>query len=159
MSKEKSPETESPDQSIPVAAAEWLTVFKKHFSIAFKDDLESRSILSPQDADLQQAAIGAMISTLRDSGLSEDQMLCFLGEAFHKVQPKPAGWTTELAQRRIDLIDRRIEGSISFDEKVELASLTNALRSTVDNEASFPIEGAQALHAILKAMEEKEDQR
>ena len=158
MSKEKPPETDSPNPAIPTAAAEWLTVFKKHFSIAFKDELESLSNATPQDTDLQQAAVGAMISTLRDSGLSEDQMLGFLGEAFNKVQSEPAEWTTEFAQRRIELIDLKIEGSISFDQKVELAGLTNILRSAVGNEETFPMEGARALHAKLKAMDEKEDQ-
>ena len=110
MSKEKPPETDSPNPAIPTAAAEWLTVFKKHFSIAFKDEVESLSKATPQDSDLQQAAVGAMISTLRDSGLSEDNVLGFLGEAFRKVQSEPVEWTTELAQRRIDLVDRKIEG-------------------------------------------------
>lgn len=158
MSKEKPPETDSPKSAIPTAAAEWLTVFKKHFSIAFLDELESRSIESPQNRDLQQAAVSALIATLRDSGISEDQMLGFFSEAFNKVPSKNTEWTTEMAKRRILLIDRKIEGTISFDEKVELAGLTNSMRSTVDNEETFPIEGAKALHAKLKAMDGKEDQ-
>lgn len=122
MSKEKPPETDSPNPAIPTAAAEWLTVFKKHFSIAFKDEVESLSKATPQDSDLQQAAVGAMISTLRDSGLSEDNVLGFLGEAFRKVQSEPVEWTTELAQRA-----RMFLRSFSANIRISLAIFLDEL--------------------------------
>lgn len=62
-------------------------------------------------------------------------------------------WTQDLNQRCIDLIDRKIAGNISYDEKIELANLTNALRASVDNEELFPLAGARSLHDKLKAME------
>lgn len=141
----------------PSHAADWLNTFKKHFSIAFQDATSSLANEAGEE-DLQRAAISAMTTTLRDSGLSDEQMLIFLGEAFERADSVPAEWTPEQNQRRIDLIDRGIEKSISFDEKIELARLTAALRASVSAEEIFPMEGAIALHAKLKAMEQKEDQ-
>lgn len=85
-------------------------------------------------------------------------MLVFIGEAFEKIRPSTIAWTPELNQRRIDLIDRDVVNSLSFDERVELAHLTNALRTTVNTEDNFPMAGARDLHAKLKALKQKEDQ-
>ena len=68
-----------------------------------------------------------MTTTLRDSGLSNDQMLVFLSEAFGTVRGGTNEWTPELNDRRIELLDKDIASVISFDEKVELAMLTDAL--------------------------------
>lgn len=157
MGKEKPLEQETNSPLFSSHAADWLNAFKKHFSIAFQD-ATSNLPTGADDGELQKAAIAAMTNTLRDSGLSDEQMLVFLGEAFKNVRAKPIQWTPELNQRRIDLIDRDIAHSISFEEKVELAQLTNALRASVNTEENFPLQGARDLHAKLKAMEQKEDQ-
>ena len=158
MGKEKPLEQETTnDPSFSSHAADWLNAFKKHFSIVFQD-ATSNLTDEPDDAELQKSAIEAITITLRESGMSEDQMLSFLGEAFEKVGARALQWTPELNQRRIDLIDQKIVGSISFEEKIELTRLTDSLRASVDNEEMFPTDGARALHAKLKAMEQKEDQ-
>jgi len=157
MGKEKPLEQgTTKDPSFSSHAADWLNAFKKHFSIAFQD-AASNLPSDVDDAELQKTAIAAMTNTLRDSGLSEDQMLVFLEEALRNVRSEAIEWTPKLNQRRIDLIDRDIAHSISFDEKVELAQLTNALRACVNTEENFPLEGARELHAKLKMMEQKED--
>ena len=158
MGKEKPLEQEAMDKpTYSSDAADWLNTFKKHFLIAFQDAASSFADGAGEE-DLQRTAVSAMISTLRDSGLSHDQMLLFLGEAFEKPNTVPVEWTSVLNQRRIDLIDRGIEKSISLDEKFELARLTAALRASVSTEELFPMEGARDLHAKLKAMKQKEDQ-
>ena len=157
MGKEKPLEQGSPTTpSYPSDAADWLNTFKKHFSIAFQD---ATSGLANQTAneELQKAAVVAMMTTLRDSGLSDDQMLVFLSEAFETVPTTSIEWTPELNKRRIELIDRDLANEISFGERIELARLTNALRTSVHAEGAFPIKGARELYAKLKAMEQKED--
>lgn len=157
MGKEKPLEQRTTGPLFSSHAADWLNAFKKHFSIAFHD-ATSDLPTDADDAELQKAAIAAMTNTLRDSGVSDEQMLVFLGDAFENVHSVAIEWTPELNQRRIDLIDRDIAHSISFDEKIELAQLTNALRDNVNTEENFPMQGARELHAKLKAMEQKEDQ-
>ena len=158
MGKEKPLEQGSPaTPSHSSDAADWLNAFKKHFSIAFQDATSSLDN-KPANEELQKAAVIAMTTTLRDSGLSNDQMLVFLSEAFGTVRGDTNEWTPELNDRRIELIDKDIASVISFDEKVELAKLTDALRNSVYNEEAFPMKGARELHAKLKAMEQKEDQ-
>lgn len=158
MGKEKPLEQGSPaNPSHPSDAADWLNAFKKHFSIAFQD-VTSNLADQPANEELQKAAVIAMTTTLRDSGLSNDQMLVFLSEAFETVRAATTKWTPELNERRIELIDKEIANAISFDEKVELAKLTDALRTSVGTDEAFPMEGARELHAKLKAMEQKEDQ-
>ena len=158
MGKEKQLEQGSPKtHSHPSDAADWLNAFKKHFSIAFQDATSSLAD-QPANEELQKAAIVAMTATLRDSGLSDDQMLVFLSEAFATVPLNAIEWTPELNNRRIELIDRDIANRISFEERVELARLTDALRTSVNTEEAFPMKGARELHSKLKAMEQKEDQ-
>ena len=158
MGKEKPLEQgATSDPSFSSHAADWLNAFKKHFSIAFQDAVSDLSS-DAENLELQKAAIVAMTTTLRESGLSDDQLLVFLSEAFETVHVGAIEWTTELNQRRIELIDRDLANEISFDEKVELARLTNALRANVSTEEAFPMQGARELHAKLKAMEQKEDQ-
>ena len=159
MGKKKPLEQGSPtSHSHSSDAADWLNAFKKHFSIAFQDATSSLAN-QPANEQLQKAAVIAMTTTLRDSGLSNNQMLVFLSEAFETVHAAgTTEWTPELNERRIELIDKDIANAISFDEKVELAKLTDALRTSVGTEEAFPLEGARELHAKLKAMEQKEDQ-
>jgi len=85
MGKEKPLEQGSPKTpSHPSDAADWLNAFKKHFSFAFQDATSGLAD-KPSSEELQKAAIAAMTTTLRDSGLSDDQMLIFLGEAMTTV--------------------------------------------------------------------------
>jgi hypothetical protein len=158
MGKEKPLKQGSPETSShPSDAADWLNAFKKHFSIAFQDATSGMAD-QPANEELQRAAIVAMTTTLRDSGLSDDQMLIFLSDAFEAARVAAIEWTPELNQRRIELIDLDIANTISFDEKVELAKLTDALRESVNTDEAAPIAGARELHAKLKEMEQKEDQ-
>lgn len=58
-------------------------------------------------------------------------------------------WTPHDNARRCELIDREIEGSITFDEAEELERLQQAMRNYLDSAAPLPIEGAKRLHAAL----------
>lgn len=157
MEKEKPLENSEGESFFSSVAADWLNTFKKHFSIEFQDIVASLPD-EPGELDFQKAAIAAMSATLRDSGLSEEHLLAFLGEALKREKSPSVKWTQELNQRRIDLIDRKIAGDISYDEKAELATLTNALRAKVSAETMHEVSGARELHAKLKAMDSKLDQ-
>lgn len=60
-----------------------------------------------------------------------------------------SGWTRERNDRRVALIDKMIQESLSAEEARELDSLTARLRLHADNEDAVPIEGARRLHRQL----------
>lgn len=58
-------------------------------------------------------------------------------------------WTPSDNARRCELIDRKIEGSLTFDEAEELEELQQAMRRYLDRAAPLPMKGAKRLHAAL----------
>ncbi len=58
-------------------------------------------------------------------------------------------WTPRDNARRCELIDRDIQGSLTFDEAEELEELQRAMRKFLDAVAPLPMEGARRLHAAL----------
>jgi hypothetical protein len=61
-------------------------------------------------------------------------------------------WSDELNERRIELIDKDIQGAITIDERVELAELQRRAIAYRDRIAPLPIEGARRLHQQLLEM-------
>jgi hypothetical protein len=64
-------------------------------------------------------------------------------------QPAADGWTADKNQRRIDLIDREIDGTLTPDERAELGDLQQQLRRYVDKVAPLPLEPLRKLHQEL----------
>jgi PAS domain S-box-containing protein len=58
-------------------------------------------------------------------------------------------WSDARNARRCELIDRKIQDTISTDEAAELEDLQEALRAHLDEVAPLPMEGAKKLHAEL----------
>ncbi len=67
--------------------------------------------------------------------------------------PERVEWTAELNMRRFELIDGDIQGTLSNDEQIELAGLTQLLREHVDSEVNLPFEGAKKLHRHLTELD------
>ena len=63
--------------------------------------------------------------------------------------PNDGGWSDELNERRIELIDKDIQGNITTEERVELAELQRKAVTYRDRVAPLPIEGARRLHQKL----------
>ena len=59
------------------------------------------------------------------------------------------GWTAEKEGRRRDLIDKDIAGTITVEERAELAALDLQGNQHYDKIAPRPIEGARRLHRQL----------
>lgn len=60
-------------------------------------------------------------------------------------------WTDEKNQRRCDLIDKEITGTIAYPETGELATLQNEMQAYRHAIAPLPIAEVKALHDKLKA--------
>jgi PAS domain S-box-containing protein len=58
-------------------------------------------------------------------------------------------WSDAKNARRCELIDRKIQNTISTEESAELEQLQEALRAYLDRAAPLPMEGAKKLHAEL----------
>jgi len=63
--------------------------------------------------------------------------------------PNDGDWSDELNERRIELIDKDIQGNITTEERVELAELQRKAVAYRDRVAPLPIEGARRLHQQL----------
>jgi PAS domain S-box-containing protein len=64
-------------------------------------------------------------------------------------------WSEAKNARRCELIDRKIQNTLSTREAAELDKLQEALRAYIDRVAPLPMEGPQKLHAELVRLEKK----
>ena len=65
-------------------------------------------------------------------------------------------WSEAKNARRCELIDRKIQNTISAQEAAELEDLQEALRAYLDRVAPVPMEGAEKLHAELIRREKRD---
>jgi hypothetical protein len=63
--------------------------------------------------------------------------------------PNDGDWSDELNERRIELIDKDIQGDITTGERAELTELQRKAVAYRDRVAPLPIEGARRLHQQL----------
>jgi RNA polymerase sigma factor (TIGR02999 family) len=75
-----------------------------------------------------------------------------IDKAASGVRPNGGDWSEELNERRIELIDRDIQGNITAGERSELAKLQREAVAYRDRVAPLPIEGARRLHKQLLEM-------
>ena len=71
--------------------------------------------------------------------------------------PNDGDWSDELNERRIELIDKDIQGNITTEERVELAELQRKAVAYRDRVAPLPIEGARRLHQQLLEMKRQQE--
>ena len=146
--KPRKSEPVSRTDSISERASEWIRLYIKHFELNLLDT--SRS-LPPDASDLDcgVAAIRAMFETLLDSGMDTEVIAETVGRLFVEQRRGSVEWSSELSQRRFELIDREIQETLAPAERVELAGLTRIMREQLESEANLPMEGAKALHRKL----------
>jgi hypothetical protein len=66
-------------------------------------------------------------------------------------------WSNEMNNRRVELIDKDIQGSITPEERIELAELQRKAVDYRDRVAPLPIEGARRLHEQLLNKNRQQD--
>jgi hypothetical protein len=148
MAVKKQPDSKS--ATISEGANDWFRQFLKHLELSWSEIGQTiPSDATPEDYGL--ATMQAVKMTLLDSGLNDEQVLGLLGlVAFEKaILSRRPEWTAELNKRRFELIDGDIQGTLTREEKLELAGLTQRMREHVDSEHNLPIKGAQKLHRYL----------
>ncbi|HWY85744.1 MAG TPA: hypothetical protein VNX28_03415 [Gemmataceae bacterium] len=71
--------------------------------------------------------------------------------------PSGDDWSDELNERRIELIDRDIQGNITTEDRAELAELQRKAVAYRDGVAPLPLEGARRLHGRLLEMKRQRE--
>jgi hypothetical protein len=144
------PESEQPvsREAISAVADEWIRqfirVFEEHLVDASRDLPPNASV-----SESQAATARAFLATYLDSGMELESAVALLGQVATGWRSGNVAWSEALNQRRFELIDKEIQGSLTPAESVELAGLTRSLRDHAESETNLPMAGAQALHQKL----------
>ena len=154
MTTTRSHESDQPGSQKAISADtdDWIRHFIKVFELNVLD--ASRDL--PRDAGVSESQVAtarAILATYLDSGMEFESVVELLGCVAVEWRSVEAAWTDAMNQRRFVLIDRKIEGSLTPAESIELAGLTRIMRDHVESEANLPIEGVRALHRKLLQLE------
>ncbi len=94
-----------------------------------------RYVIIPKDRWVERTAV--------DPRTSQDRTV--LGGHSDSIQP----WTDDKNQRRAELVDRQIRGTLTDEERAELERLQQQMRAYREKVAPLPIEDTRRLHAEL----------
>jgi hypothetical protein len=153
MSTDESLERQSRSESVSADAIDWGSQFVKHLELEYTS-VASRLPTEATWEEFRQAMLRAVLATLLEAGSDLDE----ISQLLHETPPvnhgpdDAAGWTDECNIRRIALIDKMLQQTLSAKEAVELDRLTARLRLHADSEDLVPIEGARRLHKRLLEM-------
>ncbi len=125
---------------------DWLSVFLKHFELHFAEIIERESSSAHNPLDV---AVRAFFATCKDSGVEHHSALEMLVKNMEPQVNNTSGWTDAMNERRIALIDQRIQSGLTKPDALELTRLTITMRQHLDTESQIPMEGAKALHRHL----------
>ncbi|MBM4088485.1 MAG: hypothetical protein FJ276_03530 [Planctomycetes bacterium] len=137
-------------ESVRADAIDWGSHFVKFLELEYTN-AAARLSAEATWADYRRTMFHAVVAALRESGTNPDEIAQLLREGIpldHDVD-QSAGWTSECNARRIALIDKKIQQTLSEAEAAELDRLTARLRLHVDNEELVPMKGARRLHRQL----------
>lgn len=150
--KAKQPKKRKPKNgqlgSIPFDAAVWL----KNFVVDIEENFEASVSLMSTVADtkqLQELAAQAAVHSLVNSGMDMDSLHELLNDAMKSQQSVSIEWDDHHNQRRIELIDKDIQGLLTQPESVELARLTKSMREYLQVHHPLEMEGTRKLHQKL----------
>ena len=135
-------------EAISAFTDDWIRQFIKHFELHLLD--ASREL--PPDASVSESQVvtaRAILATYLDSGMEFESVVELLGQMAADRRTAGVAWSDALNQRRFELIDKEIQGSLTPAESIELAGLTRSMRDHVESETYLPMEGARALHRNL----------
>ncbi len=129
---------------------DWFREFLKHLELFMVETGQSLAA-NAVTFDLSFAAMRAVKLTLLESGMNDEQIRHLFGRvAFEDWRvANQLKWNAELNERRFQLIDRDIQGTLNQAEQLELAGITQLMRAHVDSELNLPMEGARKLHRLL----------
>ena len=140
--------------TVDAESLSWSETFLKHLEIYYSD-AAARLSPSASHSEFRRAMVQAVVTTLADSGASPDEIAHLIKTAAPWSSDADARgrWTSDMNIRRVALIDKMIQRTISPTEAAELDRLTALLRAHADTEELVQVEGAQLLHKHLLDMD------
>jgi hypothetical protein len=155
MPNDESLESQRLQEAKPVSgdAEEWGRLFVKNLELEYAS---SASAL-PADAtwpDFQQAMMIAIGKVFEESGATLESVARLWDEIAGRPSPidEDVTWSREKNARRLNLIDKKIQQTITPAEALELTRLTQQMRTHCDREEMVPLEGARKIHRRLLDM-------
>jgi hypothetical protein len=119
-------------QSISAEADHWIrqfvNIFESHVIDASRDLPPNASV-----SESQAATARAILATFLDSGMEFESAVELLGQVAIGWKSAGVTWNDALNQRRFELIDKEIQGSLTPAESIELASLTKSMRDHIES--------------------------
>ena len=149
------PQSLAASESVSADAIDWGSQFVKSLELEYTS-VAARLPTEAKWKEFREAMLQAVLTTLLEAGSDPNE----LSQLLHETPPvnldldDAAGWTNESNLRRIALIDKMIQQTLSAKEAVELDRLTARLRLQVDGEDLVPIAGARRLHKRLLEMKD-----
>jgi hypothetical protein len=137
-------------ESISSDAVDWGKEFVKRLRLEYSllaSDLPAKATC----ADFQRAMMVALGRVFDESGGPPEDSVRFCEEIAGRFLPVTGdtAWNRERNLRRMRLIDKKTQQTITSEETVELMQLTGQMRAHCDREEMVPLEGARKLHRRL----------
>ena len=93
-----------------------------------------------------------MFETVLESGVDSEVFAETVAQVLVEERHGSIEWTSDLNQRRFELIDKTMQEGVTVAESIELAGLTRIMREHLESEVNIPMEGAEALHRKLREL-------
>ena len=98
-----------------------------------------------------------LLADVRGNGGPNPETKLEVDQTASVVGPNDGDWSDERNERRIELIDKDIQGRITTGERAELAELQRKAVAFRDRVAPLPIDGARRLHQQLLDMKRQRE--
>src|SRR5262245_34341517 len=118
----------------------WIRQFITQFEL-YVLDASRRLPANPSVHESRSATARAILETYLDSGMDFDSVVELLGQVIVERRAGKVAWNDALNQRRFELIDKEIQGTLTPAERIELVGLTGAMRDHIESETNLPTEG------------------
>lgn len=152
MPNDESRELQGQNQPVSLSSEveDWGRQFVKHLELEFAD-LASELPTDASTNDYRRLMMIAVIKVIGESGASPEEIAYLLKEGSSRLFPahRDIVWTSDDNARRLLLVDKKIQQTMTREETIELMQLTRQLRVYCDREEMTPLEGAKRLHRRL----------
>lgn len=136
-------------------AADWAAKFAAELEQEF--DRVHEEVAGETSDDYWRSMSRAFVNVLVESGGRPGRITVLIQDALRSVLPQEVEWTDGKSDRRCELVDKDIQGTITQEEQIELAELTHERRVYRRKVAPLPIDDLRELHREL--LQQAPDQR
>lgn len=139
--------------SLSSEVEEWGRQFVKFLEFEYAE-LASELPTDATANDYRRLMMIAVVKVIGESGANPEEIAYLLKEGSSRLFPVRGdiAWTTENNARRLSLVDKKLQQTITREETIELMQLTRQLRVSCDQEEMTPLAGAKRLHRRLLDM-------